>query len=137
MRQSRRPTIRQTSPDMPSGSGSGGTATVCLDWIVLGTRGSVTGGSYTIDVTATDDDDNTTTETLTINHDDTAADVQTEFETHAEITSADFGRTFGKLPQHIGFAIKTVRQINIVLNTNSLTGTNAEPDIIPVINSRA
>lgn len=55
--------------------------------------GSPTGGTFDIDLTV-----NGSEETLTFNYDDTAAEVETELETHTEIASGDVDVTGGPFP---------------------------------------
>jgi len=55
--------------------------------------GGPTGGTFDFDLTINDVE-----ETLTLNYDDTAAEVKTELETHSEIESGDVTVTDGPLP---------------------------------------
>lgn len=55
--------------------------------------GGPTGGTFDFDLTINDVE-----ETLTLNYDDTAAEVATELATHSEVTSEDVTVTDGPLP---------------------------------------
>lgn len=60
---------------------------------IINVFGSPTGGTFDLDVTV-----DGTTETMTFNWDDTAAEVETELETHSKIASGDVDCTSGPFP---------------------------------------
>ena len=75
-----------------SGGGGGASCPAQNAIHALHVFGSPTGGTFTLDLTVTSSD------TVTMNWDDTAAEVQTALETHTDITSGDVTVTGGPFP---------------------------------------
>ncbi len=116
-----------TVPHRPARTPPGGGCS-CITVYEIFFEGSVTGGTLDLDVGVWDGS-STTTETLTLNYDDTRSEVQTEFETHSEIASGDIDVKGGPLPDAGVYVIfkssgdRNYDQPLPAINSNSLTGT--------------
>lgn len=118
-------------PHRPARAPSGGGDCTCLTVHEIATNGAVTGGTVILNV-AIDDGASVTTESVTLDWNDTAADVQTAYEGHSKIAAsgADILVKGGPLPDTAVYVVfKTSGALNRdhpppTLNTNSLTGTN-------------
>lgn len=114
-------------------SALGGGACDCLTVHEIRYEGAVTGGTVSFSVPIwTDDTPTVDTDTLVLNWDDTASEVQTTWETHSGIaaSSADIIVKGGPLPSVAVYIIfKSTGALNrshpLPTPTSSLTGTNA------------
>lgn len=103
----------------------------CVTVIEIRLEGTVTGGTFDLDVTI-DDGTSTSNETLTFNYNANAAAIQTEFETHTLITaSTDIDVIGGPFPNVAAYVVflssgNLNRYQSLPLpDATSLTGTNA------------
>lgn len=97
--------------------GDGGCASRNEIW-ELGVIGTPTGGTFDLSVRVND-----VTETVTINYDDTAAEVKTALATHSEITSSDIETGGGPLPD-VSIGIEFIGDL---ANTNIVDAYDAVP----------
>lgn len=110
-----------------------GGSCACVTVHEIRLEGAVTSGTFTLDVTIIDADANEVNETLgNFNWDDTAAEVQTEYETHSEIAAsgADIAVLGGPFPNVAVYIVfhsfgSLNRHQPLPVPTSSLVGTNA------------
>ena len=80
-------------------NGGGGGACSCVTVHEIRTDGTVSGGTFNLDVTINDADGNSVTETLgTFAWNVSAATAKTEYETHSEIATGDIAVLGGNFP---------------------------------------
>lgn len=118
-------------PFRPGRVASGSGSCDCLTVHEIRFDGAVTGGTVILDV-GIDDGGGVDVENVTLNWDDTAAEVQTAYEGHSSIAAsgADITVKGGGLPDGAVYIVfKSTGNLNRnqpipTVDTNSLTGTN-------------
>lgn len=104
--------------------GGGGGSCDCSDYFQVRIEGIPTSGTFDLEVQATNSDDETATEDITIQWDSTVAEAKTQLATHTKLSAADITADHGELPSvDLTFGIDSARSVSILSVTTSLSGS--------------